>query len=76
MTVESSLTSPDIGNKEAIKSRNTFSKKDVVGIHPHDNDPVVITIGYGEWEIKRVLIDHENFVGILYWNAFERFVWN
>lgn len=34
-----------------------FSKKDATGIHPHNNDSMVIIVKCKDWEIKRVLVD-------------------
>lgn len=47
--------------------------KDTIGIHPHNEDPMVITIRCDQWEIRRVLIDQGTSTDILYWDVFERF---
>lgn len=49
-----------------------FSEKDVSGIHPHNDDLMVISVKFEEWEIKRVLMDQGSSTNILYWDAFER----
>lgn len=51
--------------KETMKYEITLFENDDVGIHPYDNDPMVITVRCGEWEIKRVLIDHGSYVDIV-----------
>lgn len=35
----------------------TFLEKDVVGIHPHETNLMVISVRCDDWEIKRVSID-------------------
>lgn len=49
----------------------SFSGKELTNIHPHNDDPVVITIICDKWEIKRVLVDQGSSTNILYWEAFE-----
>lgn len=49
-----------------------FFKKDIVGIHPYNDDPMVIDVKWEEWEIKRVLLDQGSSTNIPYWDAFER----
>lgn len=44
-----------------------FSKKDAVGIHPHNDDPMVITVKWEDCEIKRALINQRSSTNILYW---------
>ena len=43
----------------------TFSKKYVTGIHPHNDDLMVIVIKSKDWEIKRVLVDEGSTVDVL-----------
>lgn len=43
-----------------------FSEKDVVDIHPYNDDPMIITVRYKEWEIRRVLVDKGSPTYILY----------
>lgn len=43
----------------------TLSEKDVVGLHPHNDDPMVITIEIEEWEIKRVIVDQQSSADII-----------
>lgn len=49
-----------------------FSEEDAFDVHPHNDDPMVITVKYEEWKIKRFLVDQGSFVNILYGDAFER----
>ncbi|KAK3039603.1 hypothetical protein RJ639_029302 [Escallonia herrerae] len=50
----------------------TFSDDDSKGIKtPHD-DPLVITIKAGNFDVKRVLIDNGSFAEILFHDAFEK----
>lgn len=60
-----------MGKIEVQESQISFSKKDDAGIHPHDNDLMVITVRYGYWDIIRVLVNLGSFAYILYWDAFE-----
>lgn len=60
------------GKTQALEATIAFSKKDETGVHPHNDDPMVITIRCGEWEIKRVLVNQGNSTNILYWEALER----
>lgn len=54
------------------EATTAFSEKVVDDIHPHDDDPMVITLRCDEWEIKRVLIDQRSYEYLLYYEAFER----
>lgn len=49
LTIEGSITRPDLGVKETLKSEINFSRKDFIGIHPHENDPKVIIIRCDDW---------------------------
>lgn len=62
----------DSRDNRALESEITFSKRDTKGIHQYNNDLMVITITYDDWEIKRMSIDQGRYVDILYWDAFER----
>lgn len=44
----------------------TFSKEDAIEVHPHDNDPLVITVRHVKWDIKRVLVDPDSFTDVLF----------
>lgn len=57
---------------EAQEAKIIFFERDVFDIHPQNDDLMVITIQWDEWEIKTVLIDQESSSDILYWDAFER----
>lgn len=46
--VEGSDIIPDLGDDKALEFEFNFSKKYGVGIHTHDNDPLVITMRYDE----------------------------
>lgn len=48
-----------------------FSEEDVFGVHPHNDDPMVITVKCEEWEIKGFLVYQGSSVDIMYWNSFE-----
>lgn len=52
------------GETQALKATIAFCEKD--GIHPHNDDHMVIIIKCDEWDIKIVLIDQENSVDIMY----------
>lgn len=60
------------GNYKMSEAENAFSMKNIVAIHPYNDDLMVITIRCDEWEIKRVLIYQGSSANILYWDAFER----
>lgn len=60
------------GELQAPKSMIAFSEKDATGIHPHNDDPMVITVKCKVCEIKIVLVDQESSADILYWEAVER----
>lgn len=62
----------DEGEPKTPETEIAFSEKGVTGIHPHDENPMVITVTYDEWEIIRGLVDQGSFMYILYWGAFER----
>lgn len=66
MTVEGSLTIHDLGSKEMLDFVITFLVKDVIGLHPYDNDIVVITVWCDNWEINLVLIEQGSYADILY----------
>lgn len=72
LIVEGSPISSDLDEKKTTEYVITLSKNDVASIHPHDNDPMVITMRCDDWEIKRVLIGQESFADILYRDTFER----
>lgn len=44
LTVEGSPTSPNSGKKITLNSEITFSEKEAIGIHMHDNDPMIIIV--------------------------------
>lgn len=52
-----------------------FFEKDIVGIHSHDSNLMVITVRCDALEIKRVLIDQGSFVNILYQMLSRDFTW-
>ena len=47
-----------------------FSREDAMHIHPHDDDPLVITVQHDIWDIMRVMIDPGRSTDILFWDAF------
>lgn len=49
MVVEGSHISQGSNSQETVESEITFSGKDVDGIHPHDNNPMVITMRSDDW---------------------------
>lgn len=51
----------------------TFSNKDSIMFNPHDNDPLVITVQYNNWNIKWVLIGVGSYVDVLLWDAFRNY---
>lgn len=63
---------PEVKSMESPKDVIVLSKKDVSEIHPHSDDPMVISVKSEEWNIKRILVDQGSSVDILYLEAFER----
>lgn len=50
----------------------TFLGSGAIRTNPHDNDPMVITVRHGNWDIKWVLIDPRSSVDDLFWVAFQK----
>lgn len=50
--------------EKTSKATFSFSEKDVVGIHSHNDDPMVIVVKCEDWEIKRVTFDQGSYVDI------------
>lgn len=50
----------------------TFSKKNASDIHVHNDDRIIIIMRYGDWEIKRALVDQGSSTYIIYWDKFKR----
>lgn len=50
----------------------SFMAKDYRDLIPHNDDPMVISLQIFKWNVKRVLIDPGSFVGVLYYNTFDR----
>lgn len=57
LTVDNPHVGFKVDNTVALWPHNTFFKKNAITIHPHNDDPMVISVRYAKWEIKRVLID-------------------
>lgn len=53
-----------------------FSKRDTMGIMPHEDDPMLIKIQIQYWTFKRVLVDLGSSVDILYLEAFRGMEFN
>jgi len=47
-----------------------FTKADLVGVVPHDNDPVVIFVVMVGRKVHRVLIDQGSSADVLFWSMF------
>lgn len=60
------------GDLEMPEATSTFYENGATVIHPHNDGPMIIIVRCDEWEIKRVLVSHENFAHTLYQDAFER----
>jgi len=50
-----------------------FMKADLVGVVPHDNDPVVIFVVMIGRKVHRVLIDQGSSANVLFWSMFLKF---
>lgn len=68
LTVDNPHVGFKVDNIAALGPQNTFFKEDAITIHPHNDDPMVISVRYAKWEIKRVLIDqgslHTSYTGM------------
>lgn len=73
LTIEDLPIDPKKGETKAPEAEISFSKKDEACVHPHNDDPMVITVRCDDWKIKRVLVDQGSSINILYWDAFDRF---
>ncbi|XP_062119048.1 uncharacterized protein LOC133832759 [Humulus lupulus] len=63
------VTSED---KSYLASAITFTDDDLKGVHlPHD-DPLIISLQAGHFQLGRVLIDGGSGVDILFWEAFQK----
>ncbi|KAK3006990.1 hypothetical protein RJ639_017098 [Escallonia herrerae] len=63
---------PDKKSKTVPVAAITFSDEDSKGIQtPHD-DPLVIIVRAGNFDVKRVLIDNGSFAEILFYDAFKK----
>ena len=47
-----------------------FTKADLVGVVPHDNDPIVIFVVMVERKVHWVLIDQGSSTDVLFWSTF------
>lgn len=50
----------------------TFTDTDFVGVNPKQDDPMVITVGIANWDIREVLIDRGSLTNIRFWSTFQR----
>lgn len=57
--------------QEKTRINIIFYKEDTLRIKPHDDDPLVISVQQGNWNIKCVLIDPGSSADVLFWNAFQ-----
>lgn len=69
LTKEDLPTGSKIGETKALEVKISFSEKDAICIHPHNDDPIIITIRCDECEIIRVMLHKGSSTDILY---FER----
>lgn len=78
-TIKISPTSSDLGEMNAPEYEISFSKKDIAGIHPHDNYHMVITVRCDDWDISSVYgsrkLRKHPLLGLL-WKAFPRLGWS
>lgn len=51
-------------------SWTTFSNKDAIGVLLHNNDLMVMTMQYDNWNVKRVLINFGSSTDILFYSSF------
>lgn len=58
--------SSDLSGIEAPKSESAFYEKATVGINLCENECMVITRRWDDWDIKRGLIDQGSYIDILY----------
>lgn len=48
----------------------TFFEEDVIGLDPHDNDPLVITMKHENWDMNQDLIEPGCSADVLLYDAF------
>lgn len=65
MSIDGSHVNSKEGKLETQKVKTIFSEKNVVVIHSHNDESIVIIVQYNNWEIKRVLIDYGRFAFII-----------
>lgn len=59
-----------MGERVETKVNITFFERDAIKVNTHDNDPLVIIVQHGNWDVKRVLVDLGSSVGVLFWDVF------
>lgn len=60
------LASLKIGLEKEREYIINFSSEDASGILPYNNDYMVITLQYDDWDVKRVLIDLGSSASVLF----------
>lgn len=50
----------------------TFIDADFTGVDPEQDDPIVITVGIINWDVRKVLIDEGSSTGLLFLSTFQR----
>ena len=50
----------------------SFSDKDLADVQMPHNDPLVITLRFGDYDVQRVLVDQGNFAEIMYKGLYEK----
>lgn len=53
----------------ATEANITFFEEDVLGINPHNDDPLVITVQRDNWDIKHILLDSGSSSDVLLWDV-------
>ena len=50
----------------------TFTDADFAGVDPKQDDPMVITVGIANWDVRKVLVDRGSLSDIIFLSTFQR----
>ena len=50
----------------------SFSDEDLTDVQMPHNDPLVITLRFGDYDVKRVLVDQGSFAEVMYKGLYEK----
>lgn len=61
---------PEMASSKTLKVVIVLLEEDMLNIHSHHDDPMVIIVKCKDWEIKRFLVDQGSSANLLYYDAF------